>query len=287
MKLYPELSNGRYLTVENEIAAAKRSLYYLWWKFLRLSQDYWWLCRFNGKCKDASLRATYSKFGDVFKYDFDDWWIRYGEALFAFKIDPPKVEVIKMRMVDFEVEQHYKILIAPKFLTKSEIAKQVRQALKNHTPAKMPNQIKFSLSVSDTRGIKKNVLQTVYQVWCLDQVLQDAKEQGKLDRPTRFTQYWIGKQLGVISDVKSKKAIGIKAQTALQLAVRVKVSRYLSKAQSLISNAEIGKFPVLEPVGARDRWTKKQQAQMDQYLAGRNWISPEIDQAKYNKMIGL
>lgn len=287
MKLYPQLSNGRYITVENEIAAAKRSLYYLWWKFLRLSEDYWWLCRFNGKCKDATLCATYAKFGNVFDYTFEAWWIKHGEALFAFKIDPPKVEIVNLRMIEQEMNLHYKILIAPKFLTKSEIASQVMHALKDHKPSKLPNKIKYSMSVSDTRGIKKNVLQAVYQVWCLNQVLQNAKEQGKLNRPTRYTQYWLGNQIGIMSNTKRKAAIGLKAQAAYQLAVRVKVSRYLTKAQSLIGNVELGKFPVFDSIEPRERWTKKQQAQITLELAGKRWISPEIDQQKFNKILGL
>jgi hypothetical protein len=287
MKLYPELSKGRYLTVESEIAAAKRSLYFLWWKFLRLSEDYWWLCRFNGKCKDADLSATYAKFGNVFTDDFEMWWIKHGEALFAFQIDPPKVEIFNPWMLDMETDLHYKILIAPKYLTKSEIASQVMYALKDHKPSGLPDRIKNSLSVSDTRGIKKNVLNAVYQVWCLNQVLQNAKEQGKLDRPTRFTQLWIGNQINIMPNAKRKLVVGIKAQLAHQLAVRVKVSRYLAKAQSLIGNVELGKFPVLDSVGSRDRWTKKQQTQITLELAGSRWISPEIDQQKFNKMLGL
>ena len=151
MKLYPKLSRGRYADQNSEVEAAKRSLYYLWWRFLRLSEDYWWVCRFDGKCKDADLCATYGRFGNVFTDTFEQWWESNGERLFAFKVDPPKVERMDAREIHRSMGQHYEILLVPKYLTKSEITKQVQQVMAEHEPSPLPKQFKYDLSVSDTR----------------------------------------------------------------------------------------------------------------------------------------
>lgn len=287
MKLYPQLSRGRYADQTSEMEAAKRSLYHLWWRFLRLSEDYWWVCRFGGKSKDATLCATYGRFGNVFTDTFEEWWRANGEKLFAFKVDPPKVERMDAREFHRSMGQHYEILLVPKYLTKSEIAKQVQQVMAEHEPSQLPKQFKYDLSVSDTRGIKKHVLQAVHDVWCLNQMLQRAIELGQLDRPERFTQYWIGKKLGVMKADEAVAFVNVESQAAHQLAVRVKVNRYLAKARALIANAELGNFPVVKGVEPRERWTNKQQAQMAIELSGRRWVSPEIDQTRFKKMLGL
>jgi len=285
MKLYPQLSRGRYSSRRSEIAAAKRSLYYMWWKYLRLSEDYWWVCHFDGKCKDNTLNATYKKFGNVFTDKFEQWWESNGEKLFAFKVDPPKVERMDVREFHRSMDLNYEILLVPKYLTKSEIAKQVQQVMAEHEPSPLPKQFKYDLSVSDTRGMKRNVMQGVYDVWCLNQVLQDALERQQLDQPERFTQYWIGKQLGIMNADEVGPFINLESQAAHQLSVRVKVNRYLAKARALIANAELGNFPVVKPVESRNRWTKMQQAHIASELAGSRWISPEIDQARFKKML--
>ena len=287
MKLYPKLSRGRYADQHSEVEAAKRSLYYMWWKYLRLSEDYWWVCYFEGKCKDGDLCNTYENFGDVFTDTFEQWWETNGERLFAFKVDPPKVERIDVRDFNRSMGQHYEILLVPKYLTKSEIASQVQQVVASHEPSPLPKQFKYDLSVSDTRGMKRAVINGVYDVWCLNQVLQRALELEQLERPERFTQYWIGKKLRVMRADEIGSFVNVESQAAHQLAVRVKVNRYLAKARALIANAELGNFPVVKPVEQRERWTKKQQAQIALELAGQRWISPEIDQARFNKMLGL
>ncbi len=281
------LSNLRYPNKRKELAAAKRSLYYLWWKFLRLSEDYWWLCEFNGKSKDKAFNETYKKFGNVFVGTFEDWWATRGADLFAYKLEPPKVEWLDKGKFYGKSEDYYKVLLIPKNLTKSEIASQVRKVLATHKKAPLSKKIRYDLSISDTRGMKRPVLESVLDVWSLNQVLKLAIQNGQLDRPERFTQYWIGKQLNLMRAGAQTHFVNIESQAKHQLAVRVKVNRYLSKAQSLIANAEYGQFPVVKKVQQPSRWTESQKSKIKAQLCGRQWMSPEIDPARFFKILGV
>jgi hypothetical protein len=281
------LSNLKYPNKRKELAAAKRSLYYLWWRFLRLSEDYWWLCEFNGKSKDKAFNETFKKFGNVFAGTFEEWWTTRGAGLFAYKLEPPKVEWLDKGKFYGESENYYKILLIPKNLTKSEIASQVRKVLASHKKAPLSKKIRYDISISDTRGMKRAVLERVIDVWSLNQVLKLAIQNDRLDRPERFTQYWIGKQLDLMRSGSQPQFVNIETQAKHQLAVRVKVNRYLSKAQLLITNAEYGQFPVVKKIKQSSRWTDSQKSKINTQLCGRQWISPEIDYQKYEKILGV
>lgn len=281
------LSNLRYPSKRKELAAAKRSLYYLWWRFLRLSEDYWWLCQFNGKSKDKEFNETYKKFGNVFDGTFEDWWAARGADLFAYKLEPPKVEWLDKGKFYGKSEDYYKVLLIPKNLTKSEIASQVRKVLATHKKAPLSKRIRYDVSISDTRGMKRPVLESVFDVWSLNQVLKLAIQNGRLDRPERFTQYWMGKQLNLMRTSSQTHFVNIETQAKHQLALRVKVNRYLSKAQSLIANTEYGKFPDVKKIKQPSRWTESQKSQMNAQLGGQHWMSPEIDSKRFLKMLNI
>lgn len=49
----------------------KCSVYYYWWRFLKLSSNYYQTCKQNGVGPCAKL---YEDFGDLYKTGFRDWW---------------------------------------------------------------------------------------------------------------------------------------------------------------------------------------------------------------------
>lgn len=289
MKRYPLLSKYWYMNGKDELAAAERSLYYLWWRYLRLSEDYYWACMFNGQCRDKRIANTYALFNDVFRRQFDIWWSAKAPQLFAMKMAPLKVEILSplSEMPHPYLEwDDFVLLAVPKFLTTTEILDGVTKALVGHQRAPLPHEIAYTLAASNTRGVNKQVLRKMIDVWGLSQVLLDAKESGELARPGRFTQYWIGDKLNVMSQADKRSIVGLKAQAKHRLAVRVKVNRYLANAKALISNAALGQFPVLKKVGDfHDLWTPEQLAHIRTTLKGRRWISPEIDKEKFQAML--
>jgi hypothetical protein len=49
------------------------------------------------------------------------------------------------------------------------------------------------------------------------------------------------------------------------------------RADALIANAEIGKFPSFDKVEPRKRWTDEQQRQLDAAVARGEWQPPAIN----------
>ncbi len=275
-KLYPNLSRGRYLLNEQEVAAAKRSLYFWWWKYLRLSSDYWWLCQQNGKTTDKAFASVYADFGDVFSHDFERWWNEYGVRIFAYKLDPPRISFIDRHTLDEAAASRRSYAVAiPMFYTKSEIFKQLRELLKDHKPLRMPLFVATDREVGDRRGKRKQVLIDAHRVWCLNDAVNREKDGGRLDRPERFTQQWLGRKLSILPKSDTKKFRSAKVEANERLAIRVKVNRYLSKANLIIKNVEIGNFPVFAPVPETKRWTKKQLVEKQAALISGAWTCPE------------
>lgn len=262
--------------VEQEIAAAKRSLYYWWWRYLRLSSDYWWLCEQKGKTSDKAFASVYRDFGDVFESNFDEWWSRRGTNIFAYKLDPPRVNWLSLRELEEVGGLDWIYLVKiPKFHTKSEILGQLSNLLADHLPMPYPRTIATDHEVGDLRGIRKQVLIDAHRAWCLNDAVGRAKSAGQLDRPERFTQHWIGGKLGIIPKSEPGKFKSLRVQANERLAVRVKVNRYLSKANLVIKNVEAGIFPVFHPVPEVKRWTKNQLAEKQDAISSGAWICPE------------
>jgi hypothetical protein len=59
--------------------------------------------------------------------------------------------------------------------------------------------------------------------------------------------------------------------------MKVAVSRMLSRANALIANAEIGKFPSFELVVKRERWTEEQQRELDAAIERDEWQPRALD----------
>jgi len=53
--------------------------------------------------------------------------------------------------------------------------------------------------------------------------------------------------------------------------MRVAYTRILQRARLLMANAEIGKFPCVDPVDVRKRWTLKQQLGLDRAVMDELW----------------
>ena len=274
--VFPNLTKGAYQLRREETAAAKRSLYYWWWRYLRLSSDYWWLCQLKGDTRDAAFATTYTNFGDVFEDDFDDWWEKKGTLVFKYKLPPPPIRFIDETTVHKTAAYRgmYKVAI-PMHYTKTQIFKQLRELLKDHEPIEIPDRYATAYQVNSIRGMGKKVLIDAHRIWCLNDAIIREKAADRLNRPEKFTQYWIGRKLEITPIADPTKYKSEKVIENERLAVRVKVNRYLSKANLLIRNVEMGKFPCLDVVPEVTRWTKKQLVEKQEAITNRVWICPE------------
>jgi len=274
--VFPNLSKGKYQLLTLEAAAAGRSLYFWWWKYLRLSSDYWWMCQLKGKTSDREFAATYNKFGNVFEDSFETWWKFTGTNVFKYKLPPPPVRFIDETTVHQTAAYRgmYQVAI-PMHYTKTQIFKQLRELLKDHEPIKISDEFATAYQASSIRGMGKKVLIDAHRIWCLNDAIIREKAAERLYRPEKYTQQWIGRKLEITPIADPTKYKSQKVVENERLAIRVKVNRYLSKANLIVRNVEIGKFPSLDAVPEVARWTKKQLAEKQEAIESRVWICPE------------
>lgn len=287
---FRNLSRRSYELKQDELAAAKRSLYYWWWRYLRLSVDYWWLCQQNGKTRDKTFAKTYSDFGDVFDVysDFDTWWEANGTRLFAYQITPPKVDYYSEdEFLLRRRENWYHQILVPKFFTKTEILKQIDTLFEGFKPQPFPEELRAIRTVAPLQGVRKSVLIEVHKTWCLNDAIRRAKIAGALINPMRYTQYWMGNALDLRGSESKVKRYSKSQADYENLAMRVKVNRYLSRADMLIKNVEVGIFPSVKPVETRQYWTRKQQMEMQLAVDAGHWISPESRTSGIRKLLGI
>lgn len=286
---YPALSRNRYSQFDQELAAAQRSLYYWWWRYLRLSEDYWWLCRQKGRSQDKEFNKTYKLFGDVHSMSFKEWWLSNGTKIFSYKVDPPRAQFVDLQNLPYRHDPSTKLwlkpLMIPNHLTKSEILEQLSDLLEDHKRKELPKSIVTEYEVEDLRGMRKKALIDAHRVWCLHTAIDAAKNSELLSRPERFTQYWIGKKLELDPKAISGKRLRESIEANHRLAMRVKVNRYLVKAKNIIANVELGRFPVLTKVQERNRWSVKQLTEKNEAIQAGLWICPESDSDEFKKMI--
>jgi hypothetical protein len=64
------------------------SIYFYWWRFLRLSKRYKECIQNGGTGRLAKL---YQDFGDIHAQDFEPWWHQRGRSLFSYKFETDAV----------------------------------------------------------------------------------------------------------------------------------------------------------------------------------------------------
>lgn len=74
-----------------EVADARKSIYYWWWRFARLSPVLWYARQSGTKPIDPSIAKVSEALGDVWKGRFGVWWRERGSKVFAETRRPSKV----------------------------------------------------------------------------------------------------------------------------------------------------------------------------------------------------
>ncbi len=79
--------------IEKASKPYEQSVYYLWWKFLQLSQKYKECCQNEGK---GELSEMYKDFGDIYATDFKTWWQTGNRGINLFGEElMDKIRVVK------------------------------------------------------------------------------------------------------------------------------------------------------------------------------------------------
>jgi hypothetical protein len=114
----------------------QKSIYYLWWEFLRRHESYKRTCETKGKGKYARL---YEDFGDVHATDFKTWWSKgeRGARLFSEPAVPMSVAPLKrdelVRLGESDWDSTSLLVVSiPLMLPKRFITQRLTDILRTH-----------------------------------------------------------------------------------------------------------------------------------------------------------
>lgn len=265
---------------------AADSSYRWWFEYLRLSKDYWWLCKQKGKTLDPEFKKVWLAFGDVFEMDFANWFIRRGYAIFQQSVAPPKIEVVDggkgMRPPIFSTESRI-FLTVPTDISEKTLKKQfmeIIRAIENREVRKG----KADFSLLKVKGVRKQVLEKAHGVWC-ERFKQSYMRDHQIDDGTKLDMYEIGERLAISPAHNRRAGEREKDRILKEKVMRVAVNRMYHRAEALIANAELGKFPSYEKVTIKKkRWTKEQQAGLDKAVESGKWMPPANSEIDWRKL---
>jgi hypothetical protein len=283
LKSSPRISYG---SEEDELRGAMESAQYWWWQYLRLSKDYWWVCQQHGNTLDKNLKAMWRDFGDVYRFSFDYWWRHKGREIFVEQIKLPHVKKLNEYFSNVSpTRDHYLIVEIPLNLSERTIARQVLAEVRKH-----PNRIAATNNqrgrISNAKrplaklaGVRKDILKRAHEIWSLKELVRLAKqEDSTIGAPfNKLTTHQIGVGFELVKNCMPKTGESVLIGRKKRNGMKVAVSRMLARANVLIANAEIGKFPCFDKVEPRKRWTEEQQKQLDDAVARGEWQPPSVN----------
>lgn len=255
-------------TIEEELSYARTSVRRWWWEYLRLSKDYWLICQTsssinNPRTTDDGMRWLYRKFGDIYSVDFDAWYQRTGSRIFREQVELPKVLEVADDLSNLTEGRDGKLLIEiPLSLSQATINRQINRLLKQHIDERPTNKLETSKSEFPINPVlyRLPTLQKMHEVWCLHRELiaKPVALSEAIDKySTKGDLFRIGKVLRLSPANESPADDPFIHHKRLNI-MRATVSRYLSRANMLISNVELGKFPVFKKASSVERFSKGQ-----------------------------
>jgi hypothetical protein len=282
---YKGLSRQFYVSKSSEIQDACKSDYLWWIAFLRLSQDYWWICREQGQCLDERLKKVWSLIGNVFQYDnFRSWWINQSSTAFAEQIRPPKVSDITIYSQLVDINRDNKLLVdIPLNLSNDIIIEQVLDLLKQ-----LPKDARFyktsaNLELFNISTKERKQLPTLYQIALIDRLIETVKmsKHSDLSWLAKMRFYEIGMAIEISPSAKPTKFDSMTTRTEKQNRVRSLVSQKKRAADLMMANIEIGKFPLKTEVSACPRWTSDQKRRLKIAIENGEWLNSTSIKGEY------
>ncbi len=285
--------NITYKNEEDELRGALESVQRWWWEYLRLSKDYWWVCKERGDTLDKELKAMWQDFGDVYRFSFEYWWRHQGRQIFVEQIKLPHVKKLDEYFSNVSpTRDNYLIVEIPLNLSERTIARQVLAEIRKH-----PNRIAATKNqrgrISNAKrplaklaGVRKDILKRAHAIWCVNHLVKLAKQEGSsIGAPfNKMTTHQMGVGFKLVKNCMPRAGDGIEGGRKKRNGMKVAVSRMLVRADALIANAEIGKFPSFDKVEPRLRWTDEQQRELDAAVARGEWQPPAVDIEYFRRM---
>jgi hypothetical protein len=282
---YTGLSSQFYPSKVSEIKEACKSDYLWWIAFLRLSQDYWWICQEQGDCLDQRLRSVWGLIGNVFEYDnFQSWWMSQSNAAFAEQQTAPKVTdlTIYSQFMDLNAEGRMLVEI-PFHLSDEHIVEQLLSLL-----ADIPKEVRFYKSTANQQLVKistkeRRQLPILYQVALLDRLIDCAKLSNNQHSSwlSKMRFYEMGIAIDVSPSAKPSRFDSSSTRTDKQNRVRALVSQKKKQADAMIANVEVGSFPLKAKVETKARWTPDQKKRLKAAIEEGRWLNSTSIASEY------
>ena len=282
---YMGLSRHFFASKNAEILEACKSDYLWWIAFLRLSQDYWWICQEQGECLDERLKRVWTCFGNIFKYDnFQSWWISKSQEAFAEQVRPPKVTDVTIYSQLMDITTDGKLIIdVPLHLSNEQIVQQLLELLN-----KFPKEARFYKSTANQclahiSTKERKQLPILYQVALMDRLIEAIKLSNQLHDSwlAKMKFYEIGMAIDISPNSKPSRFDSLATRTEKQNRVRSLVSQKKKQADAVIANIEVGSFPIKTKVQAKARWTTDQKRRLKIALEEGRWLNSNSIEGEY------
>ena len=283
---YTGLSRQFYPSKIAEIQDACKSDYLWWIAFLRLSQDYWWICHEHGKCLDERLTNVWAVVGNIFEYDnFQSWWISKSQESFAEQKRAPQVADVTIHSQFMNIRDKGRMLIEiPYNLSNDIIVEQLLVLLSS-----IPKEIRFYKSSANQQLIKistkeRRQLPILYQVALLDRLIDCAKLSSSEHSSwlTKMRFYEMGMAIDISPSAKPSKFDSSATRLDKQNRVRSLVSQKKKQADAVIANIEIGSFPIKTKVQPKARWTPDQMRRLQVAVKEGRWLASSSIESEYS-----
>lgn len=271
--IFKGMRRFRYRNGELLLNDARRSPYYFWWAYLRLSKDYWWVCQRNGVADDQRLKAMYGDFGKVYEMTFDDWWERRGIGLFYEQMALPNVRQLDPQNLQLTkpLDGHL-LLEIPIHMTERTIISKVREAIRNHPNRSVERISHAKRPLAKLVGIRQDVIEAAFQVWKAHYLSRDGRQVDKIGQITGTKSlYQIGKELRLVKSCMPMPTDDKERSAKRVNGMKVAVSRMLSRANYLIENAAVGIFPSVQPIKESIVWRTIQQQKLSEAVEAKQW----------------
>lgn len=243
-KLIPR-TFGQRLPINQEVADAKNTLAYWWYRCLALHTGYLACCESQGRGDGDDLfpnpfASLYADMGDV-RLEFPQWWIRYGRK--AFREQKPLKDVLlieSFKQADDQIDKADRLVLSiPLTMRKTTAVRKVSKILAQVHGQRAPVDIWAASSAK--RMIIKNKLRQK----SIEQLVRLWELRHRYPDDTLFA---LGNRAGIELDLLARSTdVEAMTEDLERRRMTIAVSRLLKHARHLIDNAALGKFPSIKP----------------------------------------
>lgn len=238
------------------------------------------MCKEQGNTLDPELKRVYESFGNDHLRGFSNWWMFSARDNFREQFDPPEVHLIQkysqLSHDDFN-DENWMLICVPLNLKEEKLVDDFVQILRSHPDRVYHREQTAKFPVLKYKNIHEEVLGNVCDLWH-EVNRQGGISPGNKQKGSHDSYYEIGVRFNVNPDLVIKENDLPVVKKRKRSAMKVSVHRMLQRAEALIANVEIGKFPCNDPVSKRARWTEEQQQRLDNAVANGEWLPRQMNQ---------